>query len=173
MRHGGWIERVAFSPDGQRVVTGSQDGTARVWDGNSGAAVTPPLRHKARVMSVGFSPDSRRVVTAARDSTARLWDAATGEPLSLPLKHEDWLISADFSGDGRRLLTVCENRTVRLWRLPQEDRPTADLVLLAELLSARRFDARGDLIPLEPADLRHAWQTLRDRYPQEFAPPGK
>ena len=60
----GGVISVAFSPDGRRVATGSDDNTARVWD-LSGAtpAATPLDGHRGRVTSVAFSPDGRRVVT--------------------------------------------------------------------------------------------------------------
>jgi WD40 repeat protein/serine/threonine protein kinase len=163
LRHDAPIERASFSGDGARVVTASVDATARVWDAVTGEPVTPPLRHRARVRSAELSPDGRRVVTASRDGTARVWDAATGEPLTPPLSQGAWLTEASFSPDGRRLLTVQENRTVHVWELPRDDRPVADLVLLANLLSARRLDGRGDLVPLAPEELRATWRALRSR----------
>jgi WD40 repeat protein len=168
LRQGSNIEKTSFSPDGSRVVLACTGATARVWNAATGEPVTPPLRHSFRVMSAAFSSDGRRVVTAARDSTVRIWDAATGEPLTPPLDQGAWVQDASFSPDGRRLLTVCDDRTVRVWELPQDDRPVADLVELAQLLSASRLDAQGDLVPLGPADLRAAWQALRANYPGDF-----
>ena len=69
-----------FSPDGTRVVTASEDKTARVWDARTGAALGEPLRHEGRVNSAQFSPDGTRVVTASEDQTARVWDVITGAP---------------------------------------------------------------------------------------------
>jgi len=75
-------------PDGTRVVTASQDNTARVWDAATGTPVTRPLEHQATVRSAAFSPDGTRVVTASYDKTARVWDAATGKPVTHPLEHQ-------------------------------------------------------------------------------------
>ena len=55
--HADDVNIVAFSPDGQRLVTGSSDGTARVWDAHSGRALSPPLVHTNYVVCAGFSPD--------------------------------------------------------------------------------------------------------------------
>ena len=62
---------------GQRVVTASEDNTARLWDATNGKALGEPMRHGDKVTSAQFSPDGQRVVTVSYDKTARLWDAAT------------------------------------------------------------------------------------------------
>jgi WD40 repeat protein len=104
-----------FSPDGNRVVTASDDHTARVWDVATGKPLTPPLQHQAAVMSATFSPDGARIVTASWDKTARVWDAATGRPLAPPLQHESRVTSAAFSPDGIRILTASCDKTARVW----------------------------------------------------------
>jgi tetratricopeptide (TPR) repeat protein len=63
---------VAFSPDGKRVLTGSDDGTARVWDAQTGAEIAR-LLHEDEVNAVAFSPDGKWVLTGSRDDTARVW----------------------------------------------------------------------------------------------------
>ena len=78
-----------FSPDGKRIVTASQDKTARVWDAQSGQPLTEPLKHDNKVNSAQFSPDGKRIVTASDDNTARVWDAQSGQPLTEPLKHDE------------------------------------------------------------------------------------
>jgi WD40 repeat protein len=74
MRHEGKVWAVAFSPDGTRIVTGSVDGTARLWDAASGKAIGTPMQHRGRVRAVAFSPDGRKIATACGDNTARLWE---------------------------------------------------------------------------------------------------
>ena len=77
----------AFSPDGRRIVTASDDKTARIWDAANGQPIGEPLRgHDGAVMSAAFSPDGKRIVTASADKTARVWDAATGQPIGEPLR---------------------------------------------------------------------------------------
>ena len=161
----------AFSPDGRRVVTGSRQGTARVWDVATGASVTPLLRHGMGLLRVAFSPDGRRVGTAGGgDYAARVWDVATGESLGPPLRHRGWVYHLAFSPDGRRLATACHDGTARVWDLPVPGpRPLEDLVLLAQVVSGKHADATDGLVEVEPADQRRALHELRSRYPADFA----
>src|SRR5438067_1893900 len=84
------------SPLGRRVVTGSLEGIAQVWDSATGAPVGLPLRHHGSLEHVRFNRDGRWLATASRDYTARVWDAATGEPITPPLRHGPWLLDAEF-----------------------------------------------------------------------------
>src|ERR1700722_5680220 len=63
---------------GRRVVTASDDKTARVWDAETGKPVGAPLQHQQTVNIAAFSPDGRRVVTASVDNTPGVWGADTG-----------------------------------------------------------------------------------------------
>ena len=66
----------AFSPDGARVVTAAIDGTARIWEAETGAMLRTLEGHADGVFCCAFSPDGARVVTALLDDkTARIWDA--------------------------------------------------------------------------------------------------
>ncbi|RPJ24401.1 MAG: hypothetical protein EHM33_17965, partial [Chloroflexi bacterium] len=72
--HSNQVERVAFSPDGERLVTASLDGTARLWDATTGAELLTLAGHASSVVSVAFSPDGIHLATASNDGTARVWD---------------------------------------------------------------------------------------------------
>jgi WD40 repeat protein len=55
------------------VATGSQDGTVRLWDADTGLAIGPPLEHRGAVHVLAFSPDARRLATAGSDGMVRSW----------------------------------------------------------------------------------------------------
>ena len=78
----------AFSPDGQRIVTASQDKTARIWDAATGKPIGEPLKgHEVICNERGVQPrrQAHRHRVRGRDG-ARLWDAATGKPIGEPSK---------------------------------------------------------------------------------------
>ena len=71
--HSAAITSAAFSPDGSRAVTGSQDNTAKLWDAATGKEILSLPGHTQEVTSVSFSPDGRNVLTSSRDGTAIIW----------------------------------------------------------------------------------------------------
>ncbi len=165
--HGQAIHHGSFSPDGLRVATTSDDNTARVWDLVTGERLTLGWQPN-NVRKVSFSPDGRLIATTCAQR-ARVWDAATGEPLTGALRHEKDLNQIEFSPDGHQLLTASSDGTARLWELLPDDRPVKDLVLLAQVLCGHTIGATGGgLEPVEPGALRDAWQSLRDKYPDDF-----
>ena len=77
-----------FSPDGARIVTASDDDTARLWEAATGQELAVLRGHEGEVLSAVFSPDGARIVTASDDDTARLWEAATGQEIAVLRGHE-------------------------------------------------------------------------------------
>src|SRR5262249_30170985 len=67
--------------DGKRVVTASWDGTARIWDAESGREIAVLKGHM--LSSAAFSGDGKRVVTASWDGTTRIWDAESGTEIAV------------------------------------------------------------------------------------------
>ena len=77
--HAGCVRSVSYSPNGARVVTGSEDHTIRIWDAESGVVVGEPLTgHDGNVNCVAYSPDGRHIISGSGDHTIRIWDAKTG-----------------------------------------------------------------------------------------------
>jgi WD40 repeat protein len=105
----------AFSHDGRWLVTASFDGSAQVWDVETGSRIGSPMLHHTLVNSAAFSPDNSRVVTASQDGVGQVWDAASGLAIGQPMRHEGPVTYATFSPDGRRVLTSSFDCTVRIW----------------------------------------------------------
>jgi WD40 repeat protein len=109
------VRSAAFSPDGGRIVTASDDNTARIWDAATGKETKVLGGHEDHVRSAVFSPDGTLIVTASDDKTARIWDAATGKEIKVLRGHDEALSSAAFSPDGTRIVTASDDNTARIW----------------------------------------------------------
>lgn len=76
--HGGVVTAVAATPDGRSLVSGSYDGTVKVWDLASGAQRLSQAMHGDWVLAVTVTPDGRLLVSGSSDGAIRVWDLASG-----------------------------------------------------------------------------------------------
>ena len=120
--HSGSVTDAAFSSDGRRIITASDDGTARVWDLSGQHPVASVLDgHAFQVRAAVFSADGSHVVTSHADGTLRIWDLS--RPLfPVVLSHNiGWVFDAWLSADGRYELSDNGKGTAWLWDLTKPD----------------------------------------------------
>jgi WD40 repeat protein len=122
--HGDIVNRVAWSPDGQLLASGSLKGWVKVWDARTGTLIIPHIpAHQKFVGSLAFSPDSRTLATGGEDLTVRLWDISRPERSDKPIREfptgtgTTMLQALEFSPDGRQLAAADRDRKVRLWNV--------------------------------------------------------
>ncbi|MEV6105924.1 WD40 repeat domain-containing protein [Streptomyces sp. NPDC051940] len=108
------VNAVAFSPDGTRVASASDDTFVRVWDARTGELLNTLTGHSSLVLGVAFSPDGTRLASAGTDN-ARIWDARSGRTLATLGGLEGWVRSVAFSPDGSRLVTAGDDRATHIW----------------------------------------------------------
>jgi len=107
--------RMAFSPDGSRILTGGNKAVARLWDAVTLKLLGEFSQHQRFVSAVAYSPDGLQFLTGSYDGTTQLWNAATLEPISKPLVHQSEVKDATFSPDSTKFLIGFADGTVRLW----------------------------------------------------------
>lgn len=160
--HAAPITSVAFDPSGERILTASEDGTARLWRADNGRQLTRPMRHDGIVRSAVFSPDGRLVLTASDDLTARLWNADTGEAVvQAPMKHRAALTSAAFSPDGRLIVTTSWDRTAQIWNLRGE--PQGEVIEHDDAVYGAAFSLDGRLVTASRDGSARVWDVATQR----------
>ena len=172
MQHRDGVFLATFSPDGERVLTASEDFTAAIWNVKNGKiALMATFKHDDQVRYASWSADGRFVITASNDKSARVWDSSTGEPITPPLVHPWNLTQARFFSDPRRFITSLSRNTAWLWELPMDNRPMQDMVLMAEVLSGARHNQN---YPNNSGDgskwnnLAQIYRAIKQKYPDDF-----
>lgn len=117
--HSDWISSLAFSPDGQLVLTASYDGTARLWRPD-GEPVGEPMGHAGRVHQASFSDDGQHLLTVGEDCIARIWPLGGGAPVicRLPLA----VTAGRFLPDGQGILVAGHDGMPRVFSLDGTER---------------------------------------------------
>ncbi len=112
--HSRAVRHVAFSPDGARLATASDDGSARIWSAE-GRFLMNLRGDGGPLKGVAWHPEGRLVATFSEQGTAVIWDVESGEPVARLLGHEGTIVFGAFTPDARRFVTGSADATVRIW----------------------------------------------------------
>ena len=115
--HDGAISGCDMSRDGHLAITGSHDGTARVWDTVSGQPTGAPIEHGAAIQFVKITPDGRHAMTAGTDGSLKCWEVATSSLVFVQS------LAVQFTGlemtpDGQKVAACGAAGRVRIWEVP-------------------------------------------------------
>jgi WD40 repeat protein len=109
--HRAWIRAVAFSDDGNKLVTGSDDKSVKIWEVSSGKLLRTLNGHTSWITGVLLV--NNQVVTSSRDGTVQFWNAVSGNN-SRKLELGQWIYNLALSPDGARFATAAQDG-VKIW----------------------------------------------------------
>ncbi|MEG4225422.1 AAA-like domain-containing protein [Microcoleus sp. N9_B2] len=115
--HNSAVMNVAFSPNGELIVSVSEDKTAKLWS-RDGKLLHTLKGHDSGIWSVAFSPDSQTIATGSNDGMIKLWKS-DGTFLANLIGHNAGVKGLAFAADGKTLASASEDKTVILWNLEQ------------------------------------------------------
>jgi WD40 repeat protein len=117
------ITALAFTPDGQSLVTGAYNGEICFWRLADWQPVRLCQGHSGPVVALTFHPDGQTLASGSRDCTIRLWDAATGELNQVLRESSGLVIDIAFDQEGKTLTSLARDSVARVWAYHPQARP--------------------------------------------------
>ena len=115
--HSDIIRAVAISPNGQLLVSGSNDQTIKIWQLSTGTLKNTLIGHHSWISAVAISPDSQTVVSGSGDNTIKVWQLNTGKLLRTLTGHSASVYAVAISPDGQTLVSGGSDNTIKIWQL--------------------------------------------------------
>jgi len=118
--HSHYVQDIVISSDGQFALSGSWDGTLRLWDLNFGTTARRFVGHSKDVLSVAFSADNRQIVSGSRDKTVKLWNTLGECKYTIDENgHSEWVSCVRFSPNTAVPIIVSGgwDKMVKVWSL--------------------------------------------------------
>lgn len=110
----GAVNSVNFSPDGSKIVSGSQDKSVKIWNTTTGTLLLTLTGHTDAVRSVNFSPDGTKIVSCSWDNSIKIWNSTTGTLLKT-LSGTSAVCSVNFSPDGSKIVSGNGDASIKIW----------------------------------------------------------
>ncbi|MEM9701513.1 MAG: hypothetical protein AAF907_03605 [Planctomycetota bacterium] len=109
------VPALAITPDGRKLVSGSNDETLKIWDLQSGRCVQTLVGHQGCIFTVIVTPDGRWIVSGSDDNTLKVWDLMTGVCVRTLRGHTDRVKTLAVTPDGQRIISGSYDATLRVW----------------------------------------------------------
>jgi WD40 repeat protein len=156
---------IAAAPTGTPIVTGSADGTVRVFQDPT-ERPRLLLGHTGRVNSIAVTLDGRHVVSASADRTVRVWDAQLTRPLFTLRGHENEVSDVRLGRDERQIASSSSDHTIRLWNART---PVTSLQLSGPATAGVGFVDGGSKLASGDGQFVQVWDLLSGAIARQVA----
>lgn len=109
----GFLEQMAFHPEGRFLALGGDGGILTIWDTHSGEFVRQGNVHSAAIRSISWTSDGERLLTSADDNVMKIWSGETFELLAT--FETEMGAASDWSPDGSKVATCTAAGTLRVY----------------------------------------------------------
>ena len=117
IKHSHYVYSLAFTPDGQTLVSGSWDNTVKLWQMNTRQEIQTLTGHSDDIRCVIVSPDGQTLASSGEDKTIKLWQLSTGNEIRTLTGHSSWVFCLAISPDGQTIASGSDDKTIKIWRL--------------------------------------------------------
>ncbi len=142
--HYNTVTSLAFSGDGDKLISGGKDNNIRIWDSYSGKQVDLLNAHKDDVTSISVS--SRNILSADTRGELILWDITTGKPLKNFIAHTKNISSVQFTENGKRFISAGKDQKIKVWNKNNTRKETYSIFAHVGGVNALAYSPRRRLI---------------------------
>lgn len=116
MENVGIVMSVAYTSDGQLLISGSKDNTIKIWQPAMGNLIRTLEGHSGAVNSLAITSDNKILVSGSEDQTIKLWEIETGEEICTLTGHTGIVYSIAISPDNQTIVSGSQDGTIKIWR---------------------------------------------------------
>ena len=121
--HGNYVNQASWTPDNNKLVSASQDGTIKIWNTATGEAEISLSGHQEVITSVSFSPEGKKLATGSEDRRIRVWSPPSAEVQQSFRGHTEPIRSISWSPDGSKLASGAEDNALIVWEIDTSPEP--------------------------------------------------
>lgn len=150
--HSGAVTSLCFAADNRRLLSGSADGTVRLWDlaDTKLPEVIAYGGHEGAITGVAFNSDGSQAASSAADQSVHLWNTATAEQLASFEGHSAAVVDVAITPDNKQVVSASADKTVRIWTAA--DGKAARTITAATAITQAALSRDGKMLAVAAAD---------------------